>query len=171
LREQGDIPYKTSSIVKVKRYIVPERLENELSVGELAKRAGVAVSTLHFYESKGLIAARRTGGNQRRYPRSLLRRVAIIRIAQRAGISLSEIRETLSGLPAGKTPNSEDWRTLSSKWKERLEDRIKALTQLRDEMAGCIGCGCLSLKDCPLRNPRDELGRTATGAVLLQPGD
>ncbi|AYD01457.1 redox-sensitive transcriptional activator SoxR [Neorhizobium sp. NCHU2750] len=148
-----------------------ERLENELSVGELARRAGVAVSTLHFYETKGLIASRRTEGNQRRYPRSLLRRVAIIRIAQRAGIALSEINDTLSTLPAGRTPNAEDWRKLSSKWKDSLEERIVALTQLRDEMAGCIGCGCLSLKECPLRNPRDELGKGATGAVLLQHGE
>jgi MerR family transcriptional regulator, redox-sensitive transcriptional activator SoxR len=148
-----------------------ERLENELSVGELARRSGVAVSTLHFYETKGLISPRRTGGNQRRYPRSLLRKVAIIRIAQRAGISLAEIKEALSTLPAERTPNADDWKGLSSKWKESLEERIVALTQLRDEMAGCIGCGCLSLKDCPLRNPKDELGRTATGAVLLQHGE
>ena len=145
-----------------------ERVENELSVGELASRAGVAVSTLHFYEAKGLIASRRTAGNQRRYPRSLLRRVAIIRIAQRAGISLAEIRDALSALPAERTPTVADWKRLSSNWKERLAERIFALTQLRDEMVGCIGCGCLSLKECPLRNPRDELGKTATGAVLLQ---
>lgn len=149
----------------------PKRLETELSVGELARRAGVAVSTLHFYEAKGLISSRRSGGNQRRYPRSLLRRVAIIRIAQRAGISLAEIREALSALPAERTPNVEDWHTLSSGWKAQLEARITALTQLRDELDGCIGCGCLSLKDCPLRNPRDELGRSATGAVLLNPGE
>ncbi len=151
--------------------MLPARLENELSVGELAKRAGVAVSTLHFYEAKGLISPRRTEGNQRRYPRNLLRRVAIIRIAQRAGISLAEIREALSALPAERTPNVTDWQKLSSKWKDKLDERITALTQLRDEMAGCIGCGYLSLKECPLRNPRDELGRAATGAVLLQQGE
>ncbi|WP_075657422.1 redox-sensitive transcriptional activator SoxR [Pseudochrobactrum sp. B5] len=150
---------------------MPERLENELSVGELAKRAGVAVSTLHFYEAKGLILPRRNNGNQRRYPRNLLRRVAIIRIAQRAGISLAEIREALSALPSERTPNAADWQKLSSKWKDRLDERITALAHLRDEMAGCIGCGCLSLRECPLRNPRDELGRTATGAVLLQHGE
>ncbi len=146
---------------------MPEQLENELSVGELARRAGVAVSTLHFYEAKGLITPRRSAGNQRRYPRNLLRRVAIIRIAQRAGISLAEIRQALSALPSERTPDASDWKKLSSKWKEKLDDRILALTQLRDDMAGCIGCGCLSLKECPLRNPRDELGRSATGAVLL----
>lgn len=144
------------------------RLENELSVGELARRAGVAVSTLHFYESKGLIKPRRTSGNQRRYPRKLLRRVAIIRIAQRAGISLAEIGEALSALPEERTPTAEDWSVLASNWKDRLQERITALTQLRDEMSGCIGCGCLSLRECPLRNPRDALGETATGAVLLQ---
>lgn len=148
-----------------------ERLENELSVGEIARRAGIPVSTLHFYEAKGLISARRTSGNQRRYPRNLLRRVAIIRIAQRAGISLAEIKKALSGLPAEGVPNANDWREISSKWKESLDERITALTQLRDEMAGCIGCGCLSLRECPLRNPRDELGRKATGAVLLQHGE
>lgn len=145
-----------------------ERLENELSVGELAKRAGIAVSTLHFYETKGLISSRRNSGNQRRYSRSLLRRVAIIRIAQRAGISLAEIKDALSSLPAGRTPNADDWQRLASSWNRSLEDRIKALTQLRDDMSGCIGCGCLSLRECPLRNPRDELGQIATGAVLLQ---
>ena len=143
-------------------------LDSAISIGEFARRAGVAVSTLHFYESKGLISPLRTSGNQRRYPRSLLRRVAVIRIAQRAGISLAEIRETLSMLPSNRTPNAEDWRRLSSKWKEKLDDRITALTQLRDDLQGCIGCGCLSLKECPLRNPQDELGKTATGAVLLQ---
>ena len=150
---------------------MPDRLENELSVGELASRAGVAVSTLHFYEAKGLISPRRNKGNQRRYPRNLLRRVAIIRIAQRAGISLAEIRDALSALPSERTPNVEDWNRLSSTWKDRLDERIIALTQLRDEMAGCIGCGCLSLKECPLRNPRDQLGASGSGAVLLQHGD
>ena len=145
--------------------------ESELSVGEFARRAGVAVSTLHFYETKGLIASHRSGGNQRRYPRGLLRRVAVIRIAQRAGISLAEIRETLSALPDGRAPNTAEWRRFSSHWKKRLEKRITALTQLRDELTGCIGCGCLSLKECPLRNPNDELGRTAPGAVLLQRED
>lgn len=143
----------------------------ELSVGELARRSGVAVSTLHFYEAKGLISPRRTRGNQRRYPRSTLRLVAIIRIAQRAGVSLAEIREALSVLPEKRTPNSDDWRQLSSKWRESLQARIDSLTQLRDELDGCIGCGCLSLKECPLRNPHDELGRTATGAVLLNQDD
>ncbi|HWU64982.1 MAG TPA: redox-sensitive transcriptional activator SoxR [Ensifer sp.] len=145
-----------------------ERLENELSVGEFARRAGIPVSTLHFYEEKGLISARRTRGNQRRYPRNLLRRVAIIRIAQRAGISLAEIKHALSGLPTEGVPNAHDWKALSSNWKESLDMRILALTQLRDEIAGCIGC--LSLRECPLRNPSDALGKTEAGPVLLQQG-
>ena len=143
-------------------------MDIELSIGEMARRAGVAVSTLHFYEAKGLISSRRTEGNQRRYQRNILRRVAIIRIAQRAGILLSQVRDALSVLPAERTPNAEDWKKLSTNWKDELQTRIDSLTQLRDELEGCIGCGCLSLKDCPLRNPRDELGRNATGAVLLQ---
>lgn len=146
------------------------RRGNELTVGEFARRAGVAVSTLHFYEMKGLVAATRTAGNQRRYPRSLLRLVAVIRIGQRAGISLAEIRETLASLPTEHTPTADDWRAFSSGWRERLQDRITALTQLRDELDGCIGCGCLSLQECPLRNPSDELGQKAVGAVLLSTG-
>jgi len=143
----------------------------ELSVGELARRAGIAVSTVHFYETKGLISSRRTRGNQRRYPRNILRRVAIIRIAQRAGISLADVKDALSVLPEERTPNAEDWKKLSSQWKESLQNRIDSLTQLRDELDGCIGCGCLSLRECPLRNPSDELGKAATGAVLLQQDD
>ncbi|MCE7029591.1 redox-sensitive transcriptional activator SoxR [Jiella avicenniae] len=147
------------------------RLRDELSVGEFGERSGIAVSTLHFYEAKGLISPRRTGGNQRRYPRALLRRVAIIRIAQRAGFSLAEIKAALATLPADRAPNAEDWKRLSSHWRQGLQERITALTQIRDAMDGCIGCGCLSMKQCPLRNPQDELGRTATGAVLLQSAD
>ncbi|MGV3549238.1 redox-sensitive transcriptional activator SoxR [Rhizobium sp.] len=146
-------------------------VKSELTVGEMARRSGVAVSTLHFYEAKGLIKSHRTAGNQRRYPRGLLRLIAIIRIAQRAGISLAEIRETLSSLPDDRSPNAAEWNGLSSLWRDQLNQRITALTQLRDELEGCIGCGCLSMRDCPLRNPKDELGRTATGAVLLQHGE
>jgi len=143
-------------------------MKNELTVGEMAKRSGVAVSTLHFYEKTGLIKARRNAGNQRRYPRGHLRLVAIIRIAQRAGISLSEIKKTLSSLPDDRAPTSEEWRSMSLDWKDRLDKRIKALSQLRDEMQGCIGCGCLSLEVCPLRNPNDVLGEDRVGPVLLE---
>lgn len=139
-----------------------------LSVGELAARAGVSVSTLHFYERKGLIASSRTGGNQRRYGRDMLRRVAVIRVAQRAGVPLAEIREALDALPARRTRNAADWAQLSATWKVALEARITALTQLKDELEGCIGCGCLSLTDCPLRNPGDALASEGPGARLLE---
>lgn len=141
----------------------------ELTVGEVAARAGVAVSTLHFYESKGLIHSWRNAGNQRRYPREVLRRVAIIKVAQRTGIPLAEIREALSSLPEGRTPTAADWRKLSARWKADLDDRIERLTRLRDHMDGCIGCGCLSLKVCPLRNPLDELSEEGPGPRLLDP--
>lgn len=139
-----------------------------LSVGELAARAGVSVSTLHFYERKGLIASSRTGGNQRRYGRDMLRRVAVIRVAQRAGVPLAEIAAALDALPARRTPNVADWAQLSATWKAALEARITALTQLKDELEGCIGCGCLSLTDCPLRNPGDRLASEGPGARLLE---
>jgi MerR family redox-sensitive transcriptional activator SoxR len=142
-------------------------IHRELSVGEVAKRCGVAVSTIHFYEAKGLLAASRNAGNQRRYPREVLRRVAVIRIAQQAGIPLAEIGEALSGLPNGRTPNAEDWKKLASAWRAALQSRIDKLTQLRDDLEGCIGCGCLSVKDCPLRNPGDILGSEKAGAALL----
>lgn len=135
----------------------------ELGVGELASRSGLAVSALHFYEAKGLIHSVRSAGNQRRYPRSVLRRVAVIKVAQRVGVPLASIASALDTLPAGRTPNAADWRRLSSGWKQELNERILALTQLRDQLDGCIGCGCLSLKACPLRNAEDSLGQTGPG--------
>ncbi|THV19758.1 redox-sensitive transcriptional activator SoxR [Peteryoungia ipomoeae] len=143
-------------------------MPNELTIGEMAQRSGVSISTLHFYEKKGLITSRRTKGNQRRYPRGLLRHVAIIKIAQRAGISLAEIRATMSSLPEDRAPTAEEWGRMSANWADRLNDRIKGLSQLRDQMQGCIGCGCLSLKDCPLRNPGDVLAERGAGATLLE---
>jgi MerR family redox-sensitive transcriptional activator SoxR len=140
-----------------------------LTVGEVAKRSGVAVSTLHFYESKGLIKSSRNRGNQRRYPREVLRRVAVIKVAQRLGIPLATIQEVLRSLPDGRTPTAEDWSSLSAKWKSELDDRITKLTRLRDQLNACIGCGCLSLKDCPLRNPWDQLSKQGTGPRLLDP--
>ncbi|AZZ93956.1 redox-sensitive transcriptional activator SoxR [Hahella sp. KA22] len=140
----------------------------ELSVGEVAKRSGVAVSTLHFYESKGLLKSSRNSGNQRRYPRGVLRRVAIIKVAQRTGVPLSAIKEALSTLPEGRAPNAADWRRLSEQWKQVLDDRIRKLTQLRDQLDDCIGCGCLSMEDCPLRNPWDELAAQGPGPRLLE---
>ncbi|KXV09448.1 redox-sensitive transcriptional activator SoxR [Acetobacter malorum] len=135
-------------------------LPKELSVGDVARRSGVTVSTLHFYETKGLVSGYRNAGNQRRYPRSILRRVAVIRIAQRAGLSLSEIREALKTLPDGRPPTMRDWRRMSGTWRQALQDRIENLTKLRDQLDLCIGCGCLSLTDCPLRNPGDIKGKS-----------
>jgi MerR family transcriptional regulator, redox-sensitive transcriptional activator SoxR len=141
----------------------------ELSVGQVAVRSGVAVSALHFYESKGLIRGFRNRGNQRRYPREVLRRIAIIKVAQRAGIPLAAIAKVLKALPRERTPNRDDWEKMSSNWKEELNDRIARLTRLRDQLNGCIGCGCLSLGICPLRNPDDELGKQGPGPRLLDP--
>ena len=139
----------------------------QLTVGDVAKRSGVAVSTVHFYEAKGLIQGWRTEGNQRRYPRSVLRRIAAIRIAQRAGIPLSIIKDHLTLLPTGQTLSKADWRRLTASWRNLLDERIASLTQLRDQMEDCIGCGCLSLVECPLRNADDHLGKQGAGPRLL----
>lgn len=139
-----------------------------LGVGEVAQRCGVAVSTLHFYESQGLIRSQRSGGNHRRYPRAVLRRVAVIKVAQRLGVPLAEVAQALATLPDGRTPTARDWARLSARWREQLDQRIKQLTRLRDDLDGCIGCGCLSLRSCRLRNPGDELAGQGDGAQLLQ---
>lgn len=139
----------------------------QLSVGELAERAGVAVSALHYYEARGLIHARRSAGNQRRYPRSELRRVAFIRAAQQLGIGLAEIGEALAALPEQRTPTRADWARLSARWRERLDARITALQALRDRLDGCIGCGCLSLRACALYNPADACAQQGSGAQRL----
>ncbi|MGO4172418.1 redox-sensitive transcriptional activator SoxR [Bosea sp. TAF32] len=145
------------------------RLPGELSVGDVARRSGLAVSALHFYEAEGLIRSHRAPGNQRRYPREVLRRVAIIKVAQRAGMPLKTIREAFRALPQERTPTVADWTRLSSAWKEELERRIDRLTRLRDHLNGCIGCGCLSVRDCPLHNPLDRLGEEGPGPRLLDP--
>jgi len=138
-----------------------------LTVGEVARRSGVAISTVHFYERQGLIASWRTQGNQRRYDRAILRRIAIIRVAQKAGIHLKAMKDFLETVPAGSTLLADDWRRLTLSWQSMIEERIEALQQLRDELGSCIGCGCLSLTDCPLRNTDDRLGREGPGARLL----
>lgn len=140
----------------------------ELTVGEVATRSGVAVSTLHFYEAKGLIQSMRSRGNQRRYPRSVLRRIAVIKIAQRTGIPLADIQKELSALPNDRQLLASDWEHLSAHWKADLNERIAKLTALRDQLTSCIGCGCLSMRDCPLRNPYDELSEKGTGAYLIE---
>ena len=140
-----------------------------LTVGEVAARSGVAISTLHFYEAEGLITSWRNSGNQRRYAREVLRRVSVIKVAQKTGISLAEIREALATLPEKRSPTAADWKKLSHRWRERLNERIKRLTRLRDQLDGCIGCGCLSIESCPLRNPWDRLGADGPGPRLLDP--
>ncbi len=145
----------------------PVRIARELSVGEVAERCGVAVSTLHFYESKGLISSSRNRGNQRRYPRAVLRRIAVIKVAQSTGVPLSAIRDALTTLPDNRTPTARDWARLSAKWRADLDERIDRLTRLRDHLGGCIGCGCLSLKTCPLRNPGDKAAAHGPGARLF----
>jgi MerR family redox-sensitive transcriptional activator SoxR len=139
----------------------------DLSVGELAARAGVAVSALHFYERKGLIRSTRTSGNQRRYARATLRRVALIRVAQRVGIPLRMVGDALASLPDDRAPSREDWSRLSSAWRAELDLRIRQLAALRDQLDDCIGCGCLSIDRCALRNPDDVLGASGPGARRL----
>jgi MerR family transcriptional regulator, redox-sensitive transcriptional activator SoxR len=135
----------------------------ELTVGQVAERSGVAVSALHFYEAQGLISSRRTAGNQRRYPREVLRRVAFIRVSQGVGIPLRRIKAALDQLPDGRTPTRRDWERLSEGWRDDLDDQIGRLQRLRDNLSGCIGCGCLSLALCKLMNPDDVLGRQGPG--------
>ena len=138
-----------------------------LAIGDLAARSGVAASALRYYETEGLIRSTRTGGNQRRYQRSELRRVAFIRIAQQVGLSLEEIREALATLPENRTPTKADWSRLSGRWRTRLDERIALMERLRDRLTGCIGCGCLSLQRCSLINPDDVLSAEGSGPRRL----
>ncbi len=134
-----------------------------LGVGEVAKRSGLAVSALHFYEREGLIRSVRTAGNQRRYGRDVLRRLAVIRVAQRVGVPLASVRRAFAALPDARTPTRADWTRMSVLWREELDARILDLQRLRDQLADCIGCGCLSLRRCRLRNPDDTLGGQGDG--------
>jgi len=138
---------------------------HDLSPGEVARRSGVSVSALHFYERNGLIGSIRTAGNQRRYHRDVLRRIAFIRVSQRVGVALAEIRAALDTLPEGRTPTKRDWARLSSRWRADLEERIVQLERLRDSLDGCIGCGCLSLRSCTLYNAEDNLAADGAGPV------
>lgn len=139
-----------------------------LTIGELARRSGVATSALRFYEERGLIASERSDGNQRRYQRAMLRRVAVIQAAKALGLSLEEIGEALDQLPAGRTPTKRDWERLSRAWRAALDERIGALSALRDDLTGCIGCGCLSLQRCALLNPGDRVAPTGSGPRYLR---
>jgi MerR family redox-sensitive transcriptional activator SoxR len=143
----------------------------DLSVGELAARSGIAVSALHFYEARGLIGSRRNAGNQRRYPREVLRRVAVIKVAQRLGIPLAAIGEALATLPQNRAPTAAEWKQLSARWKSELDQRIAKLQALRDQLHDCIGCGCLSIERCRLRNPFDQLSEEGAGPRLLDPAE
>lgn len=138
-----------------------------LSVGEVARRSGVAVSTLHFYETKGLISSERTEGNQRRYRREVLRRMAFIRVAQRVGIALADIETALASLGGTAAPSREDWARLSAGWRADLDARMAQLRKLRDTLDDCIGCGCLSIDRCRLRNPFDKLAAQGPGPQRL----
>ena len=139
----------------------------ELTIGEVARRTGVAASALRFYEQHGLISASRTDGNQRRYERATLRRIAFIQAGKAAGIPLAEIHAALDRLPAARAPNRRDWEQLSQRWRDDLERRIETLVALRDRLTGCIGCGCLSLDTCYLLNPEDEAAELGAGAHYL----
>jgi MerR family redox-sensitive transcriptional activator SoxR len=139
----------------------------ELTIGELARRAGVATSALRFWEAEGLIASDRTSGNQRRYHRATLRRVSVIRAAQQAGLTLKEVAEALETLPHDRTPTKQDWKRLSSSWQGRIERRIAELELLRNQLDSCIGCGCLSLETCGLFNPDDRAAELGPGPRYL----
>ncbi|MGR6967222.1 redox-sensitive transcriptional activator SoxR [Geodermatophilus sp. URMC 61] len=144
-------------------------MDGLLTIGQVAERSGMAVSALRYYEAQGLITATRTPGGARRFPRSVLRRLAFVRAAQNVGLTLPEIREALATLPDGRTPSARDWARLSASWRDRLDERIRALEQLRDGLSSCIGCGCLSLTRCALYNPGDARGAEGPGARLLSP--
>lgn len=147
------------------------KLADRITIGELAARSGVATSALRFYEQRGLIRSERTTGNQRRYERSQLRRVAFIRAAQRVGLSVEEIGEAMSTLPDNRTPTKADWARLSRNWQDRLDAQIRELELLKTKLTGCIGCGCLSLRRCALSNPDDVVAARGPGAVYLRDGD
>ena len=144
-------------------------MDGLLTIGQVAERSGMAVSALRYYEAQGLVAATRTPGGARRFPRSVLRRLAFVRAAQNVGLTLPEIREALATLPDGRTPSARDWAWLSESWRDRLDERIRALEQLRDGLSSCIGCGCLSLTRCALFNAGDARGAEGPGARLLSP--
>ena len=145
-------------------------MASELTIGEVSTRSGVAPSALRFYERRGLIASARTDGNQRRYERAVLRRIAFIQAGRAAGISLKQIGAALETLPRNRTPSRRDWERLSNRWREDLDARIETLQALRDRLSTCIGCGCLSIDKCDLLNPDDEAAAAGPGAHYLREG-
>jgi MerR family transcriptional regulator, redox-sensitive transcriptional activator SoxR len=146
-------------------------VDDDLTIGALSKRTGVATSALRYYESEGLIHAERSAGGQRRYARATLRRVSFIRIAQQVGLSLDEIRSALASLPDNRTPDEKDWERLSTSWRPRLDAQIAVLERLRDRLDGCIGCGCLSLSYCRLLNPGDHAAERGPGPRYILDDD
>jgi len=141
---------------------------SEITIGELSERSGVASSAIRYYEELGLVRSRRTPGNQRRYDRAVLRRLAFIRTAQRVGLTLEEIEDALTSLPSNRTPTKADWTRLSRSWRPRIDAQIRQLERLRDTLDSCIGCGCLSLRRCALSNPDDEVAGRGPGPVFLE---
>ncbi|WP_088134233.1 redox-sensitive transcriptional activator SoxR [Vibrio gazogenes] len=152
----------------MQKTITPKAVIPEwISVGVLSKRTGVAVSALHFYEKKGLIKSHRNAANHRQYPKHVIRIVSLIQVAQRTGFSLDDILAELEGLPNRTRVTLEDWEALGIRWRQELDKKIIQLTELRDMMTDCIGCGCLSLERCRLLNPQDELGEKGAGPHLM----
>lgn len=148
--------------------ISQESSKSALTVGELSKRSGVAISAIHYYETKGLLPVWRNSGNQRRFPRGALRVISLIKVGQSLGFSLEEIQNSFKNFPVDAPPHFEDWEKLSKKWEKELEKKIKNLLLLKDQLNKCIGCGCLSLEDCPLRNCDDRLAKKGSGPHLLK---
>ncbi|MEH6736286.1 MAG: redox-sensitive transcriptional activator SoxR [Shewanella sp.] len=142
-------------------------VDTELSVGQVAKRCGINISAIHFYEQKGLISGWRNNGNQRRYTRDVIRRISLIKAAQQLGISLDNIKQAFAALPNERTATKEDWAELSHVWNKSLTLRIAQMQKLKDSLESCIGCGCLSMTNCPLYNPNDILADQGPGPVLL----
>jgi MerR family redox-sensitive transcriptional activator SoxR len=149
----------------------PADASDWMPIGAFAQRAGVAASALRFYETQGLLSGARSDAGRRRYPRSALRRVAFIRVAQSVGLTLDQVRSALATLPDGRNPTPADWTRLSRSWRPLLDARIDALTRLRDQLASCIGCGCLSLQRCALYNPGDRAAAAGSGARFLRLDD
>lgn len=141
-----------------------------LTIGALAERSGVAASALRYYEAEGLITSVRTDAGHRRYPREVLRRVAFVRVAQEVGLTLGEIRDALASLPDGRTPDPRDWQRLATAWGPRIDEQIALLERLRDRLTGCIGCGCLSMRACPMVNPGDEAAASGPGPRFVLDG-
>ena len=160
--EHPQVHLRSRNVFRIRKVSI-----KSLTVGEVAKRSGLNVSTLHYYESIGLIGSHRNNANHRIYKQDVLRRVSVIKAAQKMGIDLESIKEAMSFLPLKQAPSKEDWQNLASFWGTELDNRINYLTNLRNNLTGCIGCGCLSMENCPIYNENDKLSKLGTGSVLL----